>query len=140
MREPYTKLFVHLVWTTWDRMPAIDSELERVIYACILDKCLELKCEALAIGGIEDHVHLLAEMRPSVCVSTLVGEVKGASSHLVNHALRPGVEFKWQGAYGAFSVSERALPKVEMYVRGQKEHHRNRSVRADWERTFIEDE
>ena len=52
-----------------------------------------------------DHVHLLVELHPTVSVSALAKEVKGASSHAAAHLLRAGPSFRWQTGYGAFSVS-----------------------------------
>src|SRR5689334_23948384 len=103
MRTPYTQLYVHLVWATWDRLPLITDQIEDRVYAAIAEKCRELKCWPLAIGGIADHVHLLVRLHPPVAVAELAKEVTGASSHLVTHQIAPGEFFKCQGAYGAFS-------------------------------------
>jgi putative transposase len=89
MRSPYTQLFVHLIWSTWDRLPLIVPTLEPRLYAAIAEKCRELKCISIAIGGISDHVHLLVQLNPNTPVATLVKEVKGSSSHLVTHVIKP---------------------------------------------------
>ncbi len=119
MPSPYTQLYVHLVWSTWDRMPAITVEIATRIYAALNAKCEEFKCRALAIGGVEDHVHMLVCLHPMVSVSRLVGELKGSSAHLVNHAIVPGGSFHWQGSYGAFSIAKRAVPRVNDYILNQ---------------------
>lgn len=98
MRASHTELYVHLVWATWDRLALIAPQIEQPLYAALAEKCKTMKCEALAIGGVADHVHVLARLRPVVAVADLVKELKGASSHLVTHVLRPGEFFKWQGA------------------------------------------
>jgi putative transposase len=134
MRGPYTQLFVHYVWATWDRGPLVTTDVEGEIYACIAAKCEELKCEPIAIGGIEDHVHLLVRLSAGVAIATLVGEVKGASSHLMTHRVKPDIFFKWQGAYGAFTLSKGGVTKVAEYVRGQKEHHAEGRVVPELER------
>jgi REP element-mobilizing transposase RayT len=133
VRGPFTQLYVHYVWATWDRLPLITPEFEAQIYASIATKCRELDCEPLAIGGIEDHIHLLVKISPSLSISTLVKEIKGSSSHLMTHILRPGVFFKWQGAYGAFSVSHDAIPTVTKYIRNQKAHHAAHTLIPNWE-------
>jgi putative transposase len=96
MRGPYTQLYLHLVWATWDRLPLITSDVEVAIHACIADKCRELKCEPIAVGGIEDHIHLLVGFHAAMAPATIVKEVKGASSHLMTHKLRPDTFFRWQ--------------------------------------------
>jgi len=128
MRGPYTELYLHYVWATWDMLPIITHDVERRVYACIASKCREMKCEPLAIGGIEDHIHLLVSFPASVSPSVLVGEVKGASSHLVSHEIHPGTFFRWQGAYGAFTIGKSALPAVIAYIENQKTHHMKGSL------------
>ena len=139
MRAPFTQLYLHCVWATWDRLPLVVDEIERAPYASIVDKCRELKCEAIAIGGMPDHVHLLVRLHTTVAVATLLKEVKGASSHLITHKITPSQFFKWQGAYGAFTVSKDGVPAVQRYIERQREHHSDTGVWNDWEQTFIED-
>jgi REP element-mobilizing transposase RayT len=138
MRAPYTQLYLHCVWATWDRLPLITPQIEARLYAAINAKCKELRCEPLAIGGIEDHTHLLVRFPTTLAVATLVKEVKGASSHLTTHQITPTEFFKWQGAYGAFTVSKDIVPHVLEYIVNQKKHHAARSVFEDWENCEIQ--
>lgn len=138
MRAPYTQLYLHCVWATWDRLPLVTPQVEARMYGCMEDKCEELKCEALAIGGMTDHVHLLARFPATLEVARLVKEVKGASSHLMTHELCPGVFFKWQGAYGAFTVGKEGARQVAAYVRNQKVHHAEGRLLEEWERCEVD--
>ena len=94
---------------------------------------MELKADVLAIGGVADHVHLLVRLHPAVAVSDLVKRVKGSSSHLVTQRLQPGEFFKWQGAYGAFTVSKAEAQKVIDYISNQEEHHREGTLLPAYE-------
>jgi putative transposase len=78
----------------------------------------------IAVGGIEDHVHVLLKFPTTVCIADLAKSLKGGSTHMVNHALKPGTFFKWQGSYGAFTVSRSHVPMVRSYVLSQEHHHR----------------
>ena len=139
MRSPYAKLYVHCVWATWDRQPLLTPTVEAPIYAAIAAKCLALRCEALAIGGDLDHVHLLARLAPSLAIAELVQEVKGTSSHLMNHEIAPYREFRWQGSYGAFTVSPNSVQKAVDYIRNQKAHHLERCTFDQWEQCYLEE-
>ena len=136
MRTPYTQLYVHMVWATWDRLPLITPDIEGRLYACIAKKCRQHKCEPLAIGGIEDHVHLLTRFPTTITIATLAKEAKGASSHLVTHEIRSDDFFKWQGAYGAFTLRKREVSQVQRYIQNQKQHHADNLLNEDWERIF----
>ena len=83
-----------------------------------------MRVEVIAIGGMDDHVHLLVRVPAAVSAAALVKQLKGASSHMVNHEIEKPFGFRWQGGYGAFSVSKRLLPLVKDYVLRQEEHHR----------------
>lgn len=106
-------------------------------------KLRELGCRRIEVGGVEDHVHCLCQFPPTLSISYLVQQVKGSSSHLIAHEL-PGLSgqdrFRWQGSYGAFTLSRADVPRVEGYVRNQKAHHRDRHLSEEWERTWLADE
>ena len=133
MRSNFTQLYLHCVWATWDRLPLITPDIQEAVYAVIIGECQQLKCTVIALGGIEDHVHLLTSFSPTLAVSDLIKQVKGSSSHLVTHEINPGEFFKWQGSYGAFSVSHDNLDQVANYIRNQPIHHRQKSIIPTWE-------
>jgi putative transposase len=121
MREPFTQIYMHLVWATWDRAPWLDAGLLEAVDRAVRAECAEMRVEVIAFGGVADHVHLLVRMLPSRSISDLVKQVKGSTSHLISRRL--AVSFKWQGGYGAFSVSRSAVPKVRAYILDQPRHH-----------------
>lgn len=137
MGKPYTEhLYCHLVWATWDRLPLITPVVEPRLHAAITSKCRNLKAVPIAINGTEDHVHLLVRLPRSLSVADLAKEVKGASSHLINHEIQPDEVFRWQGGYGAFTISADDVPKVKAYIRGQKRHHAQGTAEHELERTW----
>ncbi|MCC7357978.1 MAG: IS200/IS605 family transposase [Anaerolineales bacterium] len=133
MRTPYTQLYVHLVWATWDRLPLVTAGLEPRVYGSIVEKCRALNAYPLAIGGMPDHVHLLVRLPTTLSVADLVRGVKGISSHLVAQVIAPNEFFKWQGAYGAFTLSKAEVRRCSRYVQGQKQHHASGQLLDQWE-------
>jgi len=133
VRRPFSQLYLHLVWATWNREPLLTSDIQPRVYAAIAKKCRRLKCEPLAIGGVEDHVHVLVRLHPTVSVAHLVKHLKGSTSHLVNHELRPDAFFRWQGAYSAFTVRRKDVPRLQAYIRRQAEHHASGRIEPMWE-------
>ena len=110
MRGAKAQVYLHFVWATWRRHPFITLDIQQRLYGELVRSC-----EEISIGDF-------------------AGRVKGASSHLVTHVLRPGEPFKWQGGYGVFSVSKRNLEKARNYVLNQEQHHREGTVHAALER------
>jgi REP element-mobilizing transposase RayT len=133
MRHPHARLYVHLVWSTWDRAPLITPEIRDRIYPVMQHQASHLGAQIMAIGGIEDHVHVLARFPTTLSIADLVGRMKGASSHMVTQVM--GQTFKWQGAYGAYTLGKSGLVPVREYVLDQERHHRNGTTYAALERT-----
>ncbi|WP_414620575.1 IS200/IS605 family transposase [Calothrix sp. CCY 0018] len=133
MRSNFTQLYLHAVWATWDRLPLITPDIQKNIYGAIIKHCQELRCTLIAVGGVEDHIHLLTGLPPTLSVSNFIKNIKGSSSHLVTHDIKPGEFFKWQGSYGAFTVSHDAIDQVANYIRNQAIHHQQKSIIPTWE-------
>ena len=124
---PYWRLHYHLVWATFKREPMIDSELEQVIHSSLYGKAKELGLIIHSVGNIEDHIHLVVSIPPTVLVSDCLRHFKGASSFTVNRMPGSHSHFKWQEGYGAISIGERSLANVIAYVKNQKQHHRDKT-------------
>jgi REP element-mobilizing transposase RayT len=138
MRSPWTQLYLHFTWATWDRHPFLAASIRSRVYQCIQAECGRVGAEVIAIGGIEDHVHLLVRVPATLAPANLAKQVKGASSHLVNHEIARGETFKWQGGYGVFSVSKREVPRIRDYVLRQEQHHREKRLDPELEPTMSE--
>jgi putative transposase len=138
MRRNKLSLFLHLVWATWDRLPMITPDVERRLYREIESEALRMQCIILALNGMADHVHVVLVIPSTVTIAELAKQIKGASSHFVNEVLRPEMPFKWQGSYGAFTVSRWDVDKIVAYVKNQKQHHADATLLPEWEETYEE--
>jgi putative transposase len=129
MPASMTQLFIHYVWGTWQRMPWLEGDVRDIAYRTILAKCKAHGVQVLALDGIEDHVHLLVKIPPTITIAKLIADVKGASSYIINRR-RPDDIFKWQDGYGAFTVSKDNLPAAITYIQNQEIHHHSTQCRA----------
>jgi REP element-mobilizing transposase RayT len=120
---PYWSLYYHFVWSVKHRLPQIHPTFEQQLHSIVAAKSIELGATVHAVGGMEDHLHLAASVPPKIPLSRFIGEVKGNSSHFINHIIKPGLEFHWQEEYGVVSFREKDLPFVVRYVRDQRNHH-----------------
>lgn len=127
---PYWRLFYHLVWATKDRAPLLGVEATEVLQRTIRAAAGESKAIVHAVGVMPDHVHVALSIPPSVAISSVVGRMKGSSSHLLGHDERgPRIAgFAWQAEYGVLSCGERALADVVAYVHSQEDRHAARRV------------
>jgi putative transposase len=136
----YWRLHYHLVWATDERRPTIDAGNTAAIHHAVYGKAQELGIILHAVGGVADHLHVVASVPPKLALADCVGKLKGASSHAVNLG-RPGAAtFRWQAGYGALSVGGRALPQVVAYVHDQAIHHQKHSTIGVYERMTDSDD
>ena len=78
-------------------------------------------------------MHLLVELPATVPVALLMKQAKGASAHLLNSIAGHDGHFKWQGAYGAYSVGHAELPTIIRYIQNQEQHHGCDTIEASLE-------
>ena len=101
---PLWRLYYHLVWATKERQPLINPEKETTLYHYIISKADSLGCIVHAIGGVEDHIHLLVSIPPTLAIADFVRNLKGSSSHYLNQLTVSANKFGWQEGYGVFSL------------------------------------
>lgn len=122
MSHSYSQNHIHLVFSTKDREKLISKELQPRLWAYLAAICKNNDMLAFAVGGIEDHVHILFRLPPTMPLAKAVTLVKSNSSKWIRER---GMKFAWQQGYGAFSVSRSNVSAVIKYIDTQEEHHRN---------------
>jgi putative transposase len=132
MPKSYTNLLYHIVFSTKERRPLITPGRQGELYEYIGGTIRGLGGISLAIGGIEDHLHLLAKLRPDKALADLLRDLKSNSSGWMHDAFPEAKDFAWQHGYGAFSVSTSQVPAVANYISNQERHHKKRSFRDEF--------
>ncbi|HLL83729.1 MAG TPA: transposase [Longimicrobium sp.] len=135
MRAPYTQLYLHAVWSTWDRLPLITPDIQPKVFAAIQAQSEKVAVDILTIGGVADHVHVLLRFPTTRTIADVIKSLKGGSTHLITQVMRLPDPFKWQGGYGAFTISKTGVPRVRDYILRQEEHHRFGRTLLDLEAT-----
>ncbi len=132
MAHSYTKIMVHYIFSTKNRQKVITSDLEPRLWEYMGGIARKNDMKALAIGGIENHVHQLLSLPPTLAISKAIQLIKGGSSKWVHDTFPAHKDFEWQEGYGAFSVSMSRVEDTVSYIKNQKEHHRRRSFQEEY--------
>src|SRR5438876_19142 len=106
MPNTFTSLHYHIIFGTKDRKPFLDSPLCERMHAYLGGCVRTVGGMALEIGGVSDHVHLLAGLKPTHCVADVLRTIKKASSEWARHEMGAGM-FHWQDGYSAFTVGRK---------------------------------
>src|SRR5947208_5772082 len=136
MPQSLSKVIIHIIFSSKDREPWLDPDVRPRMHAYVATICRDLNAEALRVGGVADHVHIVTTLPRSLSQADVVETLKKTSSKWIKGLDSKYRQFYWQRGYGAFSVSPSQLNSVLEYVEKQEEHHRTRSFREEY-RDFL---
>jgi len=126
MAQTLYSSYMHVVFSTKNRVKLITPEIEDELYAYIGGIVRNYKGALLGAGGTSDHSHLLMSLNKNYLVPELVGDVKRESSSWIKTKSAMLSKFAWQNGYSAFSVGYTQIPAVKKYIANQKEHHKQK--------------
>ena len=132
MPQSLSKVILHIIFSTKNREPWLDSAIRPRMHAYLATICRDLGGEAFHVNGVADHVHIVTTLPRTPSQAELIEQVKKVSSKWIK-ALEPRYRrFFWQRGYAAFSVSPSQLDGVLQYVRTQEEHHRTSTFQEEY--------
>jgi REP-associated tyrosine transposase len=132
MPHSYVSNLMHCTFSTKERFPFIEPQLESRLWPYMGGIARENGMKALAIAGTADHIHALLSLPAMMSFAKAVQLIKGGSSKWVHDTFPKYRKFAWQEGYGAFSVSASQMGKAIAYIQGQKEHHRRRTFEEEF--------
>jgi len=132
MSHSFNKIWIHAIWSTKDRVPLIQTKIEKQIYEYMRNQFIEIGCPVRIINGMPDHVHCLFLLNPQKTIADVIKQVKGSTSHFINEQNLLNDKFSWQTGYAGYSVSESVLEKVFQYIKNQKEHHVKKTFEQEY--------
>lgn len=127
----YTSIIYQLVFGTKFRQPTLIKENRDELFKFITGVLKNKNCFLYVIGGVEDHIHIITHIHPSVALADLVKDIKlGSTAYIKEKNLFP--DFKgWQEGYGAFTYSVDAKDNLIRYVLNQEEHHKKKNYKEE---------
>jgi len=129
MPHTYAQNAIHVVFSTKDRAKLLPKDFQPRLWSYAAGICKKEGIFVHAIGGTDDHVHLLIQIPPSLALAKAVSTVKSNSSRW---ATEEGFPFAWQQGYAAFSVSASNLPAVVRYIQNQEAHHKKMTFETEF--------
>jgi putative transposase len=134
----FTQIYYHIVFSTKNREPHLAKDGRDDLFKYIWGILRENKSHLYRINAVDDHVHFLTSLHPTVCLADLVKDVKIASSGWIKEkGAFPGFA-NWQNGYGAFTHSAGEKDALIEYIKRQEDHHRKITFREELERLLKE--
>ena len=131
MPQSISKVYVHITFSTNNRYPLIDSEIENNLWEYLGGICKGLDCNPIRVGGHNNHVHICCLLSKKITQIKLLEEIKKGSSKWIKTQGAKYSKFYWQDGYGIFSVNPSEIDTVVAYIANQAEHHKKRTFQEE---------
>jgi putative transposase len=119
----YTSILYQVVFSTKHRKPVLTKPNRARLFRHIMGILQDKRCHLYQVNGVEDHIHIVFALHPSISLAGLVKDIKLSTNRLIKEeGLFPGFE-GWQEGYGAFTYSHEAKENLIRYVKRQEQHH-----------------
>ena len=127
----YTQIYYHITFSTKERRPTLDAEHPEELFKYIWGVIKGHNTHLYRINGIQDHLHLLTGLHPSVCLADFIKDIKVAASLWIKESRVFPAFMHWQEDYGAFTHSTNEKDTLIEYIKNQAEHHRTVTFREE---------
>ena len=131
MAQSLSNILIHIIFSTKKRLPYIKSEIEKELHSYIVGIAKEHGSHVYEIGGVEDHIHILASLSRTMTASKLIEELKKGSSKWIKTKNAQYFDFSWQNGYAALSIGYSNVKALRGYIQNQKEHHKKTSFQDE---------
>jgi len=132
MSHSYICCVMHCVFSTKERKPWINPELRERLFPYFGGVAKANRMNMLAVGGTENHVHLLLSLS-SIPIPKALQLLKGGTSKWIHDIFPNCKHFAWQEGYGAFSVSASHIRTTIDYIQQQQEeYHRTKTFQEEF--------
>ena len=136
MAHSLSSCLIHYVFSTKGRRKTITAEMRERLWPFMGGIARDNHMKAIAIGGSDDHAHLLISLPATLSVAAAIKQIKGGSSRWIHDTFPDHREFEWQEGYGAFSIGISGVADTTAYIQKQEEHHQTVTFEDEY-RAFL---
>ena len=140
LKMSYYQILYHIVFGTKYRNNTISPQHSEELYKYIWGILKNKGCTLYRINGIENHIHLLVSLHPSVALSDLMKTIKVSSSVWMKQSSFFPDFIGWQDGYAAFTCTHREKEIIIQYIKNQQSHQQNESFLDEYKRLLVENQ
>ena len=132
MAHSYASCLIHYVFSTNNRRNTLSGNVRERLWPYLGGIARENGMKALAVGGTDNHAHMLVSLPTTLAIAKAIQLLKGGSSKWVHDTFPTHRDFAWQEGYGAFSIAVSGVPDTVAYINNQEEHHRTKTFEDEY--------
>ncbi len=134
----HRQILYHIIFRTKYSENAIDLKYSEDLYKYIWGIIKNKNCHLYRINGMEDHIHILSDLHPSVALADFIKDIKIASSKWMK-ASGNFPRFKaWGKKYCALTYSYKEKDILINYIKNQREHHKHITFQEEIRKIFAD--
>ena len=128
----YTQILYQIVFGTKHRERTMIKKYRPELFQYIAGLLKKKNCHLYRINGVEDHLHIITHLHPSMALASLVKDIKLSTTKMIKEKnIFPNFG-GWQDGYGAFTYHIEAANNLIEYVKKQEEHHRLKTFEEEY--------
>jgi len=132
MAGTFSQIYIQIVFAVNGRTNLLQEPWRKEVFKYMAGIINGKNQKPIIVNGVANHVHLFVGLKPSMCVSDLVRDIKNNSSNFINDQKFVHGKFFWQEGFGSFSYSHSQIEQVYQYILNQEEHHRKRTFKEEY--------
>lgn len=134
----YTQTIYQIVYSTKYRERTLNKLDRPEFFKDITGILKNKKCHLYQVNGVEDHLHIITSLHPSIALASLVKDIKlGSTSFIKQKKIFPDFN-GWQNGYAAFTYAMEAKNDLVQYVMNQESHHYRQTFTEELIELFLE--
>ncbi|OFY65058.1 MAG: transposase [Bacteroidetes bacterium RBG_13_43_22] len=134
----YRQLLYHFVFRTKDSLPTIKQDNVNQLYAYISGIIKNKNSHLYRINGVENHLHILTDVHPSIALADFMREIKVSTSIWMKNSGSFPLFDGWAEGYGSFTCSYMYMGKLIEYVKDQQDHHSRKTFEEEYRKLLLE--
>jgi len=132
MAGTFSQIYIQIVFAVNGRTNLLQKPWREEVFKYMAGIINGKNQKPIIVNGVANHVHLFVGLKPSMCVSDLVRDIKNSSSNSINDQKFVHSKFSWQEGFGSFSYSHSQIEQVYQYILNQEEHHRKKTFKEEY--------
>ncbi len=132
MSNTYHQVYIQAVFAVKYRQSVLHKDWRQKVFGVIGTLINETGCKTIIVNGVEDHVHCLIGLKPTISISELMKTIKAKSSKYINDHKLTLERFEWQRGYGVFSYHQSRVKTVYNYIANQEQHHAKQNFKEEY--------
>ena len=132
MSGTFSQIYIQAIFAVKGRENLLHKNWRTEVFKYMAGIVKEKGQKPIIINGVENHVHLFIGLKPSICLSDLIRDIKNNTSNFINKKKFVRGKFSWQEGYGAFSYSHSQIDRVYNYISDQETHHKKKTFKEEY--------